>query len=164
MSIKATKTVNPPLSSHSGFSLQVVFFAPKFGSSPSQPVTTIADLHSFLGPYLTKDKLAIFLDRAGGESGAVWVHLSGDRAWVTHFTEMGGVDSYACDLEYNGPDELIGFLLDNRQLDEIHRYWTITKAEGLHALEYFLQHGENSPQLNWVSEPESLQTPNQQGS
>jgi len=48
---------------------------------------------------------------------------------------------------YSGPDEMVGFLLDNGQLDEIHRYWTVTRAEGLRALDYFLLHGERDPSL-----------------
>jgi hypothetical protein len=105
----------------------------------------------------------VFLERDGGESGAVWVHLTGDRAWVTHFTEMGGVDSYCRDLGYSGPDEMVGFLIDNGQLDHLHRYWTVRRAEGMRALEYFLQHGERDPGLSWVEQPQSLQEPAEPG-
>jgi hypothetical protein len=62
------------------------------------------------------------------------------------------------DKGYRG-EEMIGFLLDNGQLDKIHRYWTVARGEGLRALEYFLQHGQRDPRLNWVQGPESLQEP-----
>jgi hypothetical protein len=76
---------------------------------------------------------------------------------------MGGVDSYCRDLGYSGPDEMVGFLLDSGQLDHLHRYWTITRAEGLRALGYFLQHGERDPGLSWVEQPQSLQEPAEPG-
>jgi len=53
---------------------------------------------------------------------------------------------------------MVGFLLSNGQLDDIHRYWTVTRTKGLRALEYFLRHGERDPGLNWVEQPQSLQT------
>ena len=159
MAIEGSKAVGPRRGdpAPSGFAVHVIWYAPVRAGGPYHPVTTAVDLHAVLEPYWSHERLAVFLERDGGDSGAVWLHLTGDRAWVTHFTEMGGVDSYCRDVGYSGRDEMVGFLLDNGQLDDIHRYWTVTRAEGLRALEYFLQHGERDPGLSWVSEPQSLE-------
>lgn len=141
------------------FTVQVVWFAPKRQGGPRQTVPTVAALRRVLAPYKGHERLVVYLDRDGGDSGSVWVHVTGKRAWVTHFTEQGGADSYCCDAGYSGPDEMIGFLLSNGQLDEIHRYWTVTRAEGMRALEYFVRHGERDPALSWVEQPHSLQEP-----
>jgi len=142
-----------------GFSVQVVWFAPKRESGPRHSVPTVAALRRVLAPYKGHERLVVYLDRDGGESGSVWVHLTSKRAWVTHFTQLGGVDSYCRDAGYSGPDEMIGFLLSNGQLDEIHRCWTVRRSEGLRALEYFVRHGERDPGLSWVEQPPSLQGP-----
>lgn len=157
MAIEGHKAVGPRGPGPSGFAASLVWFSPTRAGSPYHPVSTAADLHALLEPYRDHERLAVFLERDGGDSGAVWVHLTGDRAWVTHFTEMGGVDSYCRDVGYRGPDEMVGFLLDNGQLDHIHRYWTVTRAEGLRALDYFLLHGERDPGLSWAVPSQSLQ-------
>jgi hypothetical protein len=160
MTIKGSKTAAPPPNepAPSGFAVYVIRHTPKRAGGPYHSVTTIADLHAVLQPYEGHERLVVYLDRDGGDSGSVWVHLTGDRAWVTHFTEIGGVDSYCRDVTCGGPDEMVEFLLDNGQRDDIHRYWTVTRAEGLQALEYFLLHGERDPGLSWA-QPESLQQP-----
>ncbi len=141
-----------------GLTLDVTWFEPSRDGTPRLPVPDLATLRRLLTPYRDHVRLVVCLDRDEGESGAVWVHLTGDRAWVTHFAQLGGVDSYCRDEGYRG-EEMVGFLLDNGQLDEIHRYWTVARGEGFQALEYFLQHGRRDPSLSWVQEPESLQEP-----
>ncbi|OAI39926.1 hypothetical protein AYO40_05270 [Planctomycetaceae bacterium SCGC AG-212-D15] len=118
---------------------------------------TLADLHKALEKYRSKERAALYLNPDGGDSGCLWVHLTGDRAWLTHFTELGGVDSYAKDADYTGPDEMVGFLLDNGQKDDIHRGWTVSRDEAFKALEYFFRQGERDPSLTWVEQPGSLQ-------
>jgi len=141
-----------------GYVVQVVWFTPKREGGLRHSVATVATLRQVLAPYKGHEKLVVYLDRDGGELGSVWVHLSGGLAWVTHFNEVGGIDSYCRDPAYTGPDQMVGFLLSNGQLDDIHRYWTVTRTKGLRALEYFLRHGERDPGLNWVEQPQSLQT------
>jgi hypothetical protein len=142
-----------------GFSVHVVWFTPTRESSPRQPVSTVDALRQVLAPYQNHERLCIFLDRDDFQSGGVWVNITGDRAQVSYFTMPGDVGSYCCDPEYSSPDEMVGFLLSNGQLDHYHRYWTITRADTIRALEYFLQHGERDPGLNWVTDPRSLQEP-----
>jgi hypothetical protein len=142
-----------------GFSVQVVWFAPTREGGPRHRVPTVAALRRVLAPYKEHERLVIYLDRDGGESGSVWVHLTGDRAWVTHFTQLGGVDSYCRDPGGSPPDQTIGFLLSNGQEDDIHRSWTVTRAHGFRALEYFLRHRGRDPGLSWVEQPSSLQEP-----
>jgi hypothetical protein len=141
-----------------GLTLEVTWFQPSRGGTPRLPVSDLAALRRLLTPYRDHERLVLCLDRDEGESGSVWVHLTGDRAWVTHFAQLGGVDSYCRDKGYRG-EELVGFLLDNGQLDQIHRYWTVARGEGFRALEYFLKHGQRDPSLSWVQGPKSLQAP-----
>jgi hypothetical protein len=140
-----------------GFTLGVVRFRPAREGTSAEPVDDVDELRRRLAPYREHERLVITLDRDGGEAGSVWVHLTGDRAWVTHFVRLGGTDAYCRDPGYRGPDEMVGFLLSNGQLDEIHRNWTVSRAEGLQALEHFVRDGGRDPALCWVEEPESLQ-------
>jgi hypothetical protein len=142
---------------HPGFTAQVVRFEPCRENSPLLPIPNLATFRQVLSAYHVLERLVVYLERDGGESGAVWLHLTGDRAWVCHFTELGGIDSYCRDAGYEGPDLTVAFLLDNGQEDEIHRYWTVTRAEGMQAIEYFLLNAKKDPRLNWVAEPSSLQ-------
>jgi hypothetical protein len=135
-----------------GFSCDVCFFKPEPGSSDLHHVATISELRRLLQPYKNHERLAIYLDRDLGEAGSVWVHSTGDRAFVTHMTQPGGVDSH-CRSKENGPDATIGILLSNGQEDMIHWSWTVPHSDGLRALEYFLECGERDPKLCWVSEP-----------
>jgi hypothetical protein len=145
-----------------GFTLTVTWFEPERDAWSWVPVRDHATLHRLLAPYQQHQRLAVTLRRDEGETGEVLLHLTGDRAWVTHFTQPGGVDSYCRDNAYHG-DELLGFLLSNGQLDQIHRYWTVTRADGLRALDYFLQTGERDPNLSWKQDPGSLQKRPEQG-
>src|SRR5262245_20807017 len=113
MAIKAHKAVDLHLDEpHHGFSALVVWFVPKREGGPRHPVPTVAALRRVLAPYADHERLVVYLDRDGSESGSVWVHLTGDRAWVTHFTQLGGRDSYCRDTGYRG-DEMVGFQLSN---------------------------------------------------
>jgi hypothetical protein len=147
----------------SGFSLQVVWFVPSRRGGPRHAVSEVADMRRLLAPYRDHERLVVYLDRDGGESGSVWIHVTGNRAWVTHFDQLGGVDSYCRDIAYHGPDRMIGFLLSNGQEDKIHRYWTVSRAKALRALEHFLQSGERDPRLSWGEPPLSLQDAPTQG-
>lgn len=146
-----------------GFTLTIVSSPGTSNGSCSITVSRVKQLRRWFARYDYYGQLGLYLDRDGGDSGSVWVHLSGDRAWVTHFDQLGGVDSYCRDLEYRGQDEMVEFMLSNGQVDEIHRYWTVTREEGLRALEHFLQFGDRDPTLSWVSEPESLQKTSERG-
>ena len=140
-----------------GCAVQVVRFFPEREAGPRQPVSTPAALRRVLASYRRHKRLVVELERDGGESGSLLIHIAGDRAWVTHFTEPGGVDSYCRDAGYTGPDQTVGFLLGNGQRDDIHRSWTVTRGEARRALEYFVQHGERDPGLDWAEQPRSLQ-------
>ena len=139
-----------------GFSVQVVWFVPQREAGSRVSVTTGVALRRELLPYQNHERLVIYLDRDGGNSGSVWVHITGDRAQVSYFTEPGDVGSHCCDPQYDGPDEMVGFLLSNGQLDHYHRYWTVTRADAFRALDYFVEHAERDPTLNWVTDPRSI--------
>jgi hypothetical protein len=142
-----------------GFMLTVVWNPGHQDGSRSFAVSDLAQLRRNLARYENYEQLVVYLDRDGGESGLVAVHATGDRAWITHFDELGGVDSYCRDVGYHGPDEMVPFMLSNGQVDDIHQYWTVSWAEGVRTLEYFLLHGERDPSLSWVAQPRSLQEP-----
>jgi len=142
-----------------GLAIQIVWFEPKRKSSPRQPISTVADLQSALEPFRDHERLVVYLDKDGGQAGSVYVHRTADRAWVTHFETVGGVDSYCRDVAFADSDEQIEFQLSNAQFDEIHKYWTVPADQAQQALEYFVQHGKRDPGLNWVTEPASLEEP-----
>jgi hypothetical protein len=54
--------------------------------------------------------VAISAEIANGRDGILVVHLSGDRAWVTHFESDEGGDTYAYDPAWpGGPVEGVRF-------------------------------------------------------
>lgn len=142
---------NPP-----GFSAQVCWFTPDRAGGPRESVATASDLRRMVVPFEKHERLVIYLDRDGGYSGSLMAHITGDRAFVCHFTEPGDVGDYCCDPSYDGPDEMVGMMLSNGQLDHYHRYWTISRWEALRALEYFVAEGQLDPSVCWVREPQSL--------
>jgi len=123
----------------------------------------IPDLSAFqraIRPYRRRQYIALYLDRDDFQTGGVWAHFSGLRAWVAHFDFPGGCDAYAQSTRGLGRlPERIGFRIDNGQVDEVHKSWTITRDEGLQALKYFLLHGERLPRLKWVEQPGDLWKP-----
>jgi hypothetical protein len=135
-----------------GFSCHVCWFKPESGSGDLHHFATVPELRRLLQPYKDQERLVICLDRDLGETGSVWVFATGDRAFVTHITLPGGVDSY-CRSKENGPDATIGILLSNCQMDMIHWSWTVPRSDGISALEYFLEHGQRDPELCWVTDP-----------
>src|SRR3954447_25934078 len=72
MAIKGHKEVNLHRDepAPSGFSVLVVWFAPKRAGGPRLSVTTVADLRRVLAPYAGHERLVVYLDRDGGESGS----------------------------------------------------------------------------------------------
>lgn len=121
-------------------------------------VVDLPALRRLIRPYRRRQSFALYLDRDDFETGGVWAHFMRDRAWLAHFDFPGGTDSYARDPTINASDdERIGFRLNNGQVDQIHPSWTVTRNEGIKALEYFLVHGEQDPSLQWVSQPGDLE-------
>ena len=145
-------------SSESAYRLELTWFALS-RDTELHPVADIDSLRRLLASHRDAERLAVYLERDEGERGSLWVHLTDERAWVTHWEQVGGPDSYCRDAAYRGTDEMVGFLLPNGQEDEIHRAWTVSRVEGLNALEFFFLHGERDPSLTWEQEPETLQEP-----
>jgi hypothetical protein len=124
------------------------------------PIPDLAALRRSMRPYRRRQSVALYLDRDDFETGGVWAHFTGDRAWLAHFDCPGGADSYAHDPRFRGPRmACIGFRLNNGQVDDIHPAWTVTREKGIKALGYFFLHGERDPNLLWVEQPASLQKP-----
>src|SRR5688500_1702061 len=96
-----------------GYTLVVTSSKPEREGTPRLPVPNVAALRRLLAPYCEHERLVVWLDRDEGETGSVWVHLTGDRAWVTHFVQLGGTDCYARDESRAGLAEMVGFVLDN---------------------------------------------------
>src|SRR5262245_40850319 len=101
--LTSTATSRPRLAApcrEHGASLPVVWSGPRREGGPRPPTPTAAALRRVLAPFTDHERLVVYLDRDGGEAGSVWVHLTGDRAWVTHFTQIGGPDSCCRDAGY----------------------------------------------------------------
>ncbi len=140
------------------YTLGVTWFVPN-RAGPSCGVKTLEEFHSLTGPYRDVERLVVELDRAGGELGCVWVHFTGERAWVTHWETVGGSDLYCRATDgFTSPDS-VGFLLTNGQLDRIHPGWTVPRADGWRALEYFLGHGDVHPGLERATPEQSFGDP-----
>lgn len=131
------------------FSCHVCWFEPERGSGGLHHVARVSELRRLLQPYENHERLVIYLDRDLGESGSVWVHITGQRAFVSHTTLPGGIDSYCRDSSCKSRNDTVGFLLSNGQLDEFHWTWTVPRTDGVKALEYFLEHGDRDPSLSW---------------
>lgn len=124
------------------------------------PVRDVATFRGAIEPYLAHHHMGLSLNRDDGEAGGLRMTATGDRAFVCHFDMAGGTDSYArATDDVAGLPEQIGFRIDNGQLDMFHRTWTVSRADGLQALEHFLLHGEPDPGLRWVIDPPSLNDP-----
>jgi hypothetical protein len=137
------QTVSPKLA------LSITRFAPK----PVEHGVTVGDvrqLREALAPFAGEPRLALSAEIAGGREGMLILHLTGDRAWVTHFESDEGGDTYALDPTWpGGPIEGIGFRLSNGQEDTVHRRWTVSRAEAMQALEEFAVSGERPRSLAW---------------
>ncbi len=124
------------------------------------PIPDLAAFRRAVRPYLRRRSVALYLNRDEFQTGGVWAYFSGARAWVAHFDFPGGADTYACSTRgLSRLPERIEFRIDNGQVDEVHKSWTIPKADGMRALEYFLLHGERHPRIHWVQKPGDLWAP-----
>lgn len=124
------------------------------------PIPDLASFRRAARPYLRRRFMALYLNRDEFQTGGVWAHFSGPRAWVAHFDFPGGTDAYACSTGGLGRlQEHIEFRIDNGQVDEVHKSWTIPRADGVRALEHFFLQGERHPRLHWVEQPGDLWEP-----
>jgi len=124
------------------------------------PIPDLAALRRAVRPYRRRRSVALYLNRDDCQTGSVWAYFSGARAWVAHFDFPGGTDAYARSTRGLARlPERIGFMIDNGQEDFVHRSWTIPRADGLRALEYFFLHGERHSGLDWVERPGNLWQP-----
>jgi hypothetical protein len=113
-------------------------------------VTDLQQLRGLLAAVADEERLALAVDIDSGKAGMLLVHVTGDRAWVTHFESDQGGDTYAFDPAHSGgPVDGIGFLLSNGQEDIVHQRWTVSRREALQALEFFAVSGQRSPALVW---------------
>jgi hypothetical protein len=124
------------------------------------PIPDLAAYRRSVRPYRHRAYAALYLNRDEFQTGGVWAHFSGPRAWVAHFDYPGGIDSYARSTRGLGRVPVrFGFRIENGQVDEVHRTWTIPRADGMRALEHFLLHGERHPKLDWLEQPCDLGQP-----
>lgn len=142
-----------------GFTVWAGWFEPDQGDMPARPVGIVDDLRRQLAPLGSQRLWFAWVGRDGGDRGLLAAHVTGDRAFLCHMDVPGGIDSYCHDPGDRQPDELIGVVMPNGQVDQNHRGWTVSRAAGLRALERFLTHGDRDPSLVWVEQPESLDLP-----
>lgn len=130
------------------FTLQAYWFPNSLNIIRKQvrPVPDLATFRRLIRPYRRRQSIALYLKRDDFATGGVLAHFTGLRAWVCHYDCPGGIYSHAYDADYRGPREgSLGFRLDNGQVDDIHPSWTVSRAAGIRALEYFLGCGDRDP-------------------
>lgn len=141
----------------SRFSLRAFWFVRGLNDVRSEEfaVPNLTTFRQCVRPYRRRQVIALYLDRDRFETGGVWAHFNGPRCWVTFYDHPGGTDWHARSIRRLGqlPDE-IEFLIDNGQADLIHRSWTVSRCEGMQALEHFLIHGQRHPDLKWGESPD----------
>ena len=144
------------------FSLRAYWFVRGFNIIRKKefPIPDLAALRRAVRPYRNRRYVALYLDRDDFQTGGVWAHFTGQRAWIVHFDSPGGTDAYPRSSRgLRRLPEQIGFRLDNGQVDEVHKSWTVPRRSGMIALEYFLLHGKRQPGLDWVERPGDLSQP-----
>lgn len=92
-----------------GFDLTVVWFTPSGVESWTESVGSIPALRRALAPYEGHEQLVVSLDFDRGAAGSVWMHRSGDRAWVSHCEEPGAEALHCRNPEDSRPDEVVRF-------------------------------------------------------
>jgi hypothetical protein len=98
------------------------------------------------------------------DGAAVGVSFAADKAVVKYWSRLAGEHApveLATHKEYEGPDKPLSFPEYFVQGGEVrvHPYWTVSRAEGIQALEYFARHGTRDPAFSWVEVyyPESVE-------
>jgi hypothetical protein len=124
------------------------------------PIPDRAAFRREVRPYRRRRYMALYLNRDDFQTGCVWADFTGPRAWVAQFVFPGGTGTYACSTRGLArlPERIV-FRIENEQVDEVHKSWTIPKEDGMRAFEHFLLHGERHPRLTWVEQPGDLWEP-----
>jgi hypothetical protein len=141
----------------------------------------LPNLHQFrrlIVPYQAKKYLIIVLQRelpAGidprqlhkvplEDGAAIEVSVARDKAVVRYWSQLAGEfapSELASHEKYEGPDKPLPFPAYFVPGGEwrVHPYWTVTRADGFQALEYFLRYGKRDPAFSWVEvdDPESIE-------
>jgi hypothetical protein len=127
---------------------------------PDEQLVSSSDLQQLqdaLATVADEPRLALAAEIDRGRSGMLIIHLTGDRAWVTHMESDEGGDTYAIDPVWRGGSiEGVRFRHSNGQEDMVHRRWTVSRAEALQALEYFAVSGQRPLSLVWDEAVEFL--------
>jgi hypothetical protein len=152
----------------------------KFGEGAMLEVVDIGQFRRLIAPYRTKKHLNLMLQKVLPrgidpnklhklpleEGAAVGVSFASDRAVVKYWSQLAGERApveLASHQDYEGPDKLLAFpeyFVPGGVVD-VHPYWTVTRAEGIQALDYFVRHGSREPAFSWVEvyDPESVEQP-----
>ena len=134
----------------STFTLRAFWFVPGEIRTEERRVRSLSDWRRAVKPYRRRQSVALYLDPGGADAGGMWAHFTGRRAWVLHLDRMGGDTLEARSTAgIKGVPRMIGFRLDNGQVDQVERERTIPRADAMRALEHFLLHGRTHPELRW---------------
>jgi hypothetical protein len=150
----------------------------KFGEGGLFEVVNLRQFRRLIAPYRTKKHLILMLQRVLPtgidpnklhklpleDGAAVGVSFAADKAVVKYWSQLAGEYApveRASHQEYEGPDKPLAFpeyFLPGGVV-EVHPYWTVTRAEGIQALDYFVRHGARDPAFSWVEvyDPESVE-------
>lgn len=131
------------------FELMVTRFTPSPQSEECR-IRTVQELDLQLAPFLEESMLAIGLSCVA--EGAGWGYflllVNGARAWV-HLMEGRCVTAHDTNLGVKATP-LVRFQDDAGVWHEVPFQDTITREQGIRALQHWVPHGEKMPELTWV--------------
>lgn len=137
-----------------GFDLTVFWFTPSGVESRTESVGSIPALRRSLAPFEGHGQLVVGLHFDHGAAGSVWMHRSGDRAWVTYRDDPNAEEMHSRNPVDCRPDEVVRFRFTDGLEDDVCRHWTVSVADGVRAVEHFLQHGGRDPAIGWSADRE----------
>ena len=78
------------------------------------------------------------------------VYCNGDRACAFYFRESGDSGYYSVGSDVGNDSDLVGFVIDNYQLDEYPMEWVVPLSDAVLALEEFLESESLPSAIDWV--------------
>lgn len=137
--------------------LTVVTFTPGLKEATTS-ITTANELQASIAPFLNAMDLYVALSHPAGTDISLLASFNRERAWVAHVDnenqtlETPDRHAYLWVEQVNHNDDYLVFRLNNGQDQRVHRTCTVSHSEALKALNYFAEHHDRDPALQWHHE------------